>query len=92
MKKTPPKPQVKPVLKGADESDDEFGDMPETFDDETWEKVCAPKKRAPKRPVEVVEEPSFAASSSVEIAPEPEKPYEGLDNAAVSFKSNIYIC
>lgn len=81
---------MKQVLKGTEESDDEFDDIPETFDEETWEKVCAPKKRTPKRPVED-EETSYAVASSVEIAPEPEKPYDGLDNAAVSCRSKIYI-
>lgn len=82
-KKLPAKP--KPPEKEELESDDEdLGEMPETFDEETWQKVCAPQKRAPKRSVTQIQEEAVPSSFSViESAPEPQKPYDGLDNAAV---------
>lgn len=85
-KKIPIKPKPKqPETPAELESDDEdLGEMPETFDEETWQKVCAPQKRAPKRTVAQAQEEVAAYSYSViEAAPEPQKPYDGLDNAAV---------
>lgn len=59
------------------ESDDDF-EMPETFDDEMWEKVCGrPKQKKTVQP----EEPAVV-EETINIAPEPEKPYDGLDNEA----------
>nr|XP_023020373.1 uncharacterized protein LOC111508950 [Leptinotarsa decemlineata] len=59
------------------ESDDDI-EMPETFDDELWEKVCGRPK-----PKQIVREPVEESSSQViDIAPEPEKQYDGLDNRA----------
>lgn len=62
---------------GSDaESDDEF-EMPETFDDDMWQKLCG----RPSKPKEIITEPEPVVES-VNIAPEPEKPYDGLDNQA----------
>ncbi|KAJ8944142.1 hypothetical protein NQ318_013326 [Aromia moschata] len=63
---------------GSDiESDDDI-DVPETFDDEMWEKVCGRPK-----PKQIVQQPEEELSEkSIDIAPEPEKPYDGLDNKA----------
>ncbi|CAG9816263.1 unnamed protein product [Phaedon cochleariae] len=59
------------------ESDDDI-DMPETFDDEMWEKVCGNPK-----PKKVIEEPQLHPQQEIiDLAPEPEKPYDGLDNKA----------
>ncbi|KAJ8910824.1 hypothetical protein NQ315_015559 [Exocentrus adspersus] len=63
---------------GSDiESDDDI-DMPETFDDEMWQKVCGRPKTKPI--IQKPEEPPL--EEIIDIAPEPEKPYEGLDNVA----------
>lgn len=82
-KKPPPK---KPVIVTNDstESDDEdiMKDIPETFDEETWKKVCVPRKKQEKRKIIEVENYIAQTQQSVEIAPEPAKPYEGLDNEA----------
>lgn len=68
--------KVKVVLSDA-ESDDDL-DVPETFDDEMWEKVCGRPKNKP-----VIQEPQYEDQQDIlNIAPEPEKPYEGLDNRA----------
>ncbi|CAH1955366.1 unnamed protein product [Acanthoscelides obtectus] len=71
-------------LPGSQESDDDDEDdveIPETFDDEMWQKVCGRSK-----PTSAIiehngpEQPMFV--EPVNIAPEPEKPYDGLDNKA----------
>lgn len=68
------KPKV--VLSDA-ESDDDL-DIPETYDDEMWEKICGRPKNKPI--VKEIQEPQ--TQEIIDIAPEPEKPYEGLDNQA----------
>jgi len=68
--------------KGSDsETDDDDDDMPipDTFDDQMWEKVCGRTK--PEKTVQI----DNSQTSDLEqftIAPEPEKPYDGLDNRA----------
>lgn len=58
------------------ESDDDL-EMPETFDDEMWQKVCGrPKLKL------ILHEPEQLHEEMINIAPEPEKPYDGLDNKA----------
>ncbi|XP_018574619.1 uncharacterized protein LOC108913539 [Anoplophora glabripennis] len=58
------------------ESDDDI-EMPETFDDEMWKKICGRPKVKP-----VVHEPEWLHDEIINIAPEAEKPYNGLDNQA----------
>ncbi|XP_050516005.1 uncharacterized protein LOC126890892 [Diabrotica virgifera virgifera] len=70
------KEKAKIVLSDA-ESDDDL-DVPETYDDEMWEKVCGRPK--PKPVIQVEEEPQL--EEVINIAPEPAKPYDGLDNQA----------
>lgn len=83
QKKVIPKPKPQTTKEPSEASSGSEDEKIEIFDGETWEKVCAPKKRAPKRPLEVTEETASSANISfIEIAPEPEKPYDGLDNAA----------
>lgn len=70
-------PPVKKLSSATDsDTDDEEIKVPETFDDEMWNKVCG---RPKKKPV-MNKEPEPPAI--VDIAPEPEKPYDGLDNVA----------
>ncbi|CAH0547722.1 unnamed protein product [Brassicogethes aeneus] len=72
-KATKPKAPV-----GSDvETDDEEMEIPETYDDDMWEKVCGRPKPKP-----VVKEPEEFIPMEINIAPEPEKPYDGLDNTA----------
>lgn len=69
---------MKQSTSGSDlESDDDL-EMPESFDDDMWQKVCG-RKIKPKQIVPV-EEP--VDLRTIEIAPEPIKPYDGLDNIA----------
>lgn len=65
---------------GSDsETDDEDIPIPDTFDDQMWEKVCG----KPKAPAVIkVREPQPIEPEEFTIAPEPEKPYDGLDNEA----------
>lgn len=67
--------ETKPVLSDA-ESDDDI-EVPETFDDDMWEKVCGRKKTKT-----VIQEPEPTPQETIDIAPEPEAPYDGLDNQA----------
>lgn len=67
--------EKKDVLSDA-ESDDDV-EVPETFDDEIWEKVCGRKKVKT-----TIQEPEPVPQESIDIAPEPEEPYDGLDNEA----------
>lgn len=77
QKVQPPTKEKKLIFSDV-ESEDEDIEIPETFDDEMWQKVCGrPKlKRIIKEPEPVIIE------TSVDIAPEPEKPYDGLNNEA----------
>lgn len=73
------KSQNEPPHTYSDSDDDNI----EIFDGDAWEKACAPKKRAIKKTVEVIAQAAPPTCSSfVHIAPEPHKPYQGLDNAA----------
>lgn len=58
------------------ESDEDL-EMPETFDDEMWQKVCGRPKSRP-----IVHEPEQPHEETINIAPTPEEPYDGLDNKA----------
>lgn len=60
------------------ESDDSDIEMPETYDDELWQKVCG------KKVVKdiIIEEPPVIDEPKVELAPDIVAPYQGLDNAA----------
>ncbi|XP_044270444.1 uncharacterized protein LOC123015066 [Tribolium madens] len=72
---------IKKITKGSSsdiESDDDI-EVPETFDDEMWQKVCG-RNNKPKPQVVKAEE--VPVTPVINIAPEPEKPYDGLDNAA----------
>ncbi|XP_068914681.1 proline-rich protein PRCC isoform X1 [Tenebrio molitor] len=61
------------------ESDDDI-EVPETFDDEMWQKVCGRRTKPKPQVIQAIEE--VAREPMVNIAPEPVKPYDGLDNAA----------
>lgn len=81
------KPQPKPVRpttnEDSGESDVDMEDMPETFDEETWKKVCAPNKKPQKRTIdESQQHVNGGTSTAIQIAPEAPKPYNGLDNEA----------
>lgn len=79
-KPAPPKPVN---VKQNAESDDEdiMKDIPETFDEETWKKVCAPTKKPQKRTINDNKN-IYIEQTNIEIAPEAPQPYEGLDNDA----------
>lgn len=64
----------------SDSNDDDI-EIPETFDDETWQQVCGKKKRiaVPAAPEPITYQEIVY---NVEAAPEVEKPYDGLDNQA----------
>nr|CAI5856767.1 unnamed protein product [Callosobruchus analis] len=63
--------------------DDEDMEIPETFDDEMWQKVCGrPKPKLPIIVSQTTEPEQPMVTEPVNIAPEPEKPYDGLDNQA----------
>ncbi|KAF5303399.1 hypothetical protein FQR65_LT08241 [Abscondita terminalis] len=66
----------------SDSNDDEDIEIPETFDDEIWQKVCGKKKKTEAK--EPVESPTTLEQVNVSVvaAPEVEKPYSGLDNKA----------
>ncbi|XP_066148428.1 uncharacterized protein [Euwallacea fornicatus] len=73
--------QSRPGSGSDTDTDSEDITVPEMFDDKMWEKVCGrPKvpKRIPKTQVLLQLEPPAEFST----APEPEKPYEGLNNVA----------
>lgn len=80
-KKLQPKPARPPANEDSGESDVDMDDLPETFDEETWKKVCAPNKKPQKRTIEEIPIDE-ATSSGIEIAPDAAKPYDGLDNEA----------
>lgn len=58
-------------------SEEEDIDLPETFDEEMWLKICGKPKRE-----KTIIEPEYSTQKPVDIAPEPEKPYDGLSNEA----------
>nr|CAH7714577.1 unnamed protein product [Callosobruchus chinensis] len=64
--------------------DDEDMEIPETFDDEMWQKVCGRSKPKPAIITEspIIEPEQPMVIEPVNIAPEPEKRYDGLDNQA----------
>lgn len=73
----------KSVKKPTVESDDEFTNLPDTFDDDTWQKVCGRKKKKPAiAPVST--EIVTNETKSIELAPVIEKNEDMLDNKAVS--------
>ncbi|XP_022915341.2 uncharacterized protein [Onthophagus taurus] len=81
INKAPPTKPKKEIVPEELESDDEdLKDIPDTFDEETWQKVCGKVKKPIKPIIEVVSEPGNEAV--IEIAPEPVKSYQGLDNKA----------
>lgn len=87
VKKAPvqPKPvKVKAAIDSDSDTDTEEIPIPDTFDDQMWEKVCGRPKQPPKPTVVEVDERATAADVLEEYstAPEPEKPYDGLDNVA----------
>lgn len=81
------------VVSAESDDDEATKDVPETFDEETWQKVCAPNKKPPlKRNIaemqqqqqqqQIVVGNNKETATKIEIAPETPKPYEGLDNDA----------
>lgn len=89
-KKTESAETVVTTDKDLEEEDDDVDvdadvdvEIPETFDDDTWQQVCGKQKRTVK-PKTQEEIPVVQQDSShiVELAPDVEKPYSGLDNQA----------
>ncbi|KAJ3661264.1 hypothetical protein Zmor_005668 [Zophobas morio] len=68
------------TAQGSDAESDDDIEVPETFDDEVWQKVCGPKSKIKPQVIERVE--PTVNIEAINIAPEPVKPYDGLDNAA----------
>lgn len=83
-----PKPtstaKLKAAAAAATESDDEFTELPETFDDATWQKVCGRKKKPIKPVATDLSTTVLLQQKPIELAPEPEKTEDMLDNKAVS--------
>lgn len=86
-KKTQPtKKVIPPTVKSKDKAEnldgedeeDSMKDVPDTFDDEIWQKVCGRKEKRTPRPI--IEEP--IKTDIVQSNPEVTKPYDGLDNQA----------
>lgn len=73
---------VKNVDSGESDDEDILKDIPETFDEETWKKVCALNKKPQKRAIEKSKSVFAANGNGIEIAPETPKPYDGLNNEA----------
>lgn len=65
----------------SDDSDDDI-EIPDTFDDEAWEKVCGTKKKS----IQPIREDQHSSSPietyNINIAPETVEPYNGLNNNA----------
>ncbi|KAL3284788.1 hypothetical protein HHI36_018931 [Cryptolaemus montrouzieri] len=72
------KAELKTKVKANDSDDsDEDIDLPETFDEELWQKTCGKVvKKDIIEPEPIIDEPI------INLAPEPVKPYDGLDNVA----------
>lgn len=84
-KKLPSMPKLMAKDNLPSDDDEDLKDVPETFDEKIWQEVCAPKKSTPKRTIaEVSVEPEAIVVPGIVLAPEIRKPYDGLDNAAVS--------
>lgn len=76
------KAAIRKITKGSAsdaESDDDI-EVPETFDDEMWQKVCG--RTSKPKPQDLKPEEEIPVAPVINIAPEPVKPYDGLDNAA----------
>lgn len=77
------------------DSDDDDIEIPETFDEEMWKKVCG-RKSKPKPVIKnenvILKEFEVKSSNEIIIAPEPIKPYDGLDNQGVSNKYLFMMC
>ncbi|XP_076264715.1 uncharacterized protein LOC143198942 isoform X2 [Rhynchophorus ferrugineus] len=74
-------PKKKHFVSDSD-TDDEDINLPDTFDDEMWTKVCGRPKSKTVTTVSSESDNSVNTESIVDIAPDPEKPYDGLDNTA----------
>lgn len=74
---------------GEAESDDEFTKPPETFDVETWKKVCG-RKRKVSKPISTVA-PVMNTTNIIDLAPEPEVVNNKLDNQAVCIIKYVFL-
>ncbi|GJQ67293.1 hypothetical protein Trydic_g8194 [Trypoxylus dichotomus] len=63
----------------SENDDDDMKNLPDTFDDEIWQKVCGRKQKHVKIPVS---EASLENKIIIQPDPDVKKPYEGLDNQA----------
>lgn len=70
----------KPVVAASD--DEEDIEMPETYDDKMWQKVCGRQAKRQPAPKILPSQPA-AKQIVVQAAPEIPDPYGGLDNKAV---------
>lgn len=78
-----PKPTPISIIKnGSDSTDDEEFEIPETYDDATWQEVCGRKKKKLQKPPPEPEPEQVKDMETVEAAPDVDQPYKGLDNKA----------
>ncbi|KAI4466267.1 proline-rich protein prcc [Holotrichia oblita] len=79
-KAVPSAVKTKDIIESVDSEDDDDGikDLPDTFDDDMWQKVCGRKEKRVPRPI--IEE--TIKTDVVQSDPEVTKPYDGLDNQA----------
>lgn len=84
-----PKPPQKPKnvlqeklkkISGLESDDEDLSELPESFDDAMWQKVCGRKKKIVK-PIHVVQ--PIVDAAVIEPAPEAVEPNNTLDNEAV---------
>ncbi|KAK5647368.1 hypothetical protein RI129_002260 [Pyrocoelia pectoralis] len=77
------KPPDTVIMKsGSDSTDDEEIEIPETYDDATWQEVCGRKKKQPPKQSQEPEPLTVIETVGVEAAPDVDQPYKGLDNKA----------
>lgn len=73
-----------PIKISNDDDEDDDIEVPETFDDEMWQKICGRQQRTVKPAVQEDTSTTYE-EPVVELAPDVEKPYTGLDNQAVRY-------
>lgn len=70
------------IKSGSESTDDEEIEVPETYDDATWQEVCGRKKKQPPKQSQEPEPLPEIETVGVEAAPDVDQPYQGLDNKA----------
>lgn len=63
----------------SEDEDEDMKNLPDTFDDEIWQKICGRKEKRIKKPI--IEIPTENADQ-IQLDPDVSKPYDGLDNQA----------